>query len=1194
MNLSCLLPLIRDLTTYKDIVGHLTSSNGTHTTIVPNAARACVIASLYHDLNLPIMVITNKPEAVKKLFSELNAWCLPSANLHSFPEPEFSPYEYYSYFSNNTTQERLKALSALTLYNQTKALFHGNNISSQTLKTPAITQQIQNKLDQKHESCSSPIITSDKRPPLIISSTLAIISKTVAQEDFDSFCHVLKPGLSINPFDLLIRWQDMGYEMEDSVMGPGEISRRGGIIDIYPVCSEFPARIEFMGNQIESLRAFNPNSQCSTNILSSLLISPAKEAILSRVVNKITPTALELDGCLPEFKQRIEEDLDKLKQKQWFPHAAFYFPLFNHGNIFHYLPDETIIILDNPSEIQTAVDRLNKEAKASLDIKVKERSLPVNFPSPYFDWDVINAEITGFKRFFLQSWRSGENDNLTMQFTSSPSYGGNLALFLNTARQLIQQRQRLIIISQQTKRLSELLQEENLHTSPITQLEKIPPRSSITLIQGSLEQGWSINKDLTILTDAELFGFIKQRRLRKKTVSGQRWLIPQLNMGDYVVHVDHGIARFGGLTKMLSDGQEQEYLVLEYAADGKLYVPTYQIGRISRYIGASGQNPILNKLGTQEWYRTKERIKESVIDRAQELLALYAAREAIQGFAYSPDVLWQYEMEASFAYLETPDQVDAIAAVKEDMEKTKPMDRLICGDVGYGKTEVALRASFKAVMDNKQVAVLVPTTVLAQQHFKTFSQRLQAFPIKIEMLSRFCSPDKSKEIIEGLAKGSIDICLGTHRLLHNNISFNDLGLVIIDEEQRFGVLQKERLKQMRKEVDVLALSATPIPRTLHMSLTGIKDISIMETAPEERLAIKTYIGTYNKTLVRQAILREIERNGQVFYVHNRVHDIVTVANKLKELIPEAIISIAHGQMPKGKLEQVIADFTAGKNDVLVATTIIQLGLDMPNTNTMIVDQADRFGLSQLYQLRGRIGRGANQAYAYFLYSRDKELSPQAHKRLRTIYEATELGGGFTIAMKDLEIRGAGNLLGTKQSGHIAAIGFEFYCQMLADAVEKIKSTEYSDSAISAIMPEEIPLPSVALPLTAHIPEEYVASLSTKLSLYSRLAKVNCNKEIEQISQELRDRFGSLPITTRNLLYVAKIRILATQARIISISTHRKHITIRLPVQYKLPANKYQHNDIRLGVTQITFDYKSLGQRWMTLLEDILQDLSDTN
>jgi len=1140
------------------------------------------------------MVITTQPEAVKKLYLELQAWCPPSTNLHVFPELEFSPYDYYSYYSNNTTQDRLKVLSSLILYNQITDHSHGSHVCSQTLNEPLITQQTQNNTYQEQKSASGSIEAKAQYPPLIISSTLAIISKTVTPENFDSHYYVLKQGSMINPVDLLVMCQDMGYEMVDSVEESGEMSRRGGILDIYPICSEFPARIEFIGNEIESLREFNPDNQCSTNKISSLSISPAKEAILSGVADKMLPCTLELGYCLPECQQRIKDDLAKLKQKQWFPNAGFYFPLFNSGNILRYLPDETIIIIDNPSEMQTAIERLNKEAFASRDIKLKEGSLPENFPSPYFEWKAMNQEFGRFNKLILPSWHTSDNKNESMHFISPPSYGNNLPLFLNTATQLVQQHQRLIIISQQTKRLSELLREKDLYTTPISQLDKIPPHSSITLLQGSLEQGWSINKSLTILTDTELFGIVKQQRPRKKTASGKHWLAPQLNPGDYVVHIDHGIARFGGLKRMLADGKEQEYLILEYAADGRLYVPTYQIGRISQYIGAGEQKPTLNRLGTQDWYKTKRKVKESVADMAQELLVLYAAREAVQGFAYSPDVLWQHEMEASFPYLETPDQSDAIAAVKDDMENMKPMDRLICGDVGYGKTEVALRASFKAVMDNKQVVVLVPTTVLAQQHFQTFSQRLQAFPIKIEMLSRFCSPSRSKTAIEGLALGTVDICIGTHRLLHKNISFKDLGLVIIDEEQRFGVLQKERLKKMRQEVDVLALSATPIPRTLHMSLTGIKDISIMETAPEERLAIKTYIGIYNEALVRQAILREIERNGQVFYVHNRVQDISIIADNLKNLIPEATMSIAHGQMPEDHLENVIADFSAGKYDVLVTTTIIQLGLDMPNTNTMIIDHADRFGLAQLYQLRGRIGRGSNQAYAYFLYSKEKDLSPQAHKRLRTIYEATELGGGFAIAMKDLEIRGAGSMLGVKQSGHIAAIGFEFYCQMLADAVEEIKATKYLDSAVSARKAEEITFPSVALPLTAYIPEEYVANLNARLSLYSRLAKIKSEEGIVNITLELKDRFGSIPEITNNLLYVAKIKIFAMQAKIISISTHRRQITMMLSEPYKIPSNKYLHKGIKLGTTQISLDHKILGREWMTILENILQDLSAVN
>jgi transcription-repair coupling factor (superfamily II helicase) len=635
---------------------------------------------------------------------------------------------------------------------------------------------------------------------------------------------------------------------------------------------------------------------------------------------------------------------------------------------------------------------------------------------------------------------------------------------------------------------------------------------------------------------------------------------------------------------MSSDGIEREYLILEYAAGDKLYVPTERIERISRYIGAGDQAPPLSRLRTPEWERTKKRVKESVADIAHELLDLYAAREVAPGFAFSEDSLWQQELEASFPYMETPDQIEAIVTVKEDMEQAKPMDRLICGDVGYGKTEIALRAAFKAIMDNKQVAILVPTTVLAQQHFATFSERLQTFPLRVEMLSRFCPPEKEGEILEGLANGTVDICIGTHRLLQKDVTFKGLGVVIIDEEQQFGVVQKEKLKQIRKEVDTLALSATPIPRTLHMSLAGIRDMSVVETPPEERLSIKTYVGVYDDTQVRQVVLRELERDGQVFFVHNRVQSIALAASRLQDLVPEARIAIAHGQMPEEQLEKVMTDFIAGKYDILVTTTIIQLGLDMPNVNTLIIDQADKFGLAQLYQLRGRVGRGINQAYAYFFFDEGKRLTPQAYKRLRTIFEATELGSGFGIAMKDLEIRGAGNLLGVKQSGHIAALGFDLYCQLLAEAVEELKAKQAGE-----VRKKEIEfIPSISLPLTAHIPEGYVSNLNTRLNLYHKLAKVEHIEEVADVAQEFKDRFGALPQPVENLLYMVKIKALATRAKVSSISTQGKQIVIKPQTDSRwLIATSPIDGTVKIGATQIKLDTKLLGDRWTGVLEEIL-------
>ena len=1159
MNLSCLLSLLREVPAYKQLVEQLFATKGERKALILDAAKPYLIASLYEELNLPVLVITAQPEDAKKVYEQLQVWCSSSADLHHFPEIDFLPYEYLASYPTNTMLERLQVLATSALYN------------------------------------------NRDKPPLIVASALAMISKTVPKRDFASACHILKQGMFVNPLELLHNWQSIGYEMEDIVEVPGSMSRRGGIVDIFPVCNQLPARIEFWGNQIESMRFFHPESQCSTKPMSSLTVTPAREVVIPK--EKQISNGLNLDSCTAEVKQRFEEDLNRLQQGQWFPGAEFYFPLFNTESIFDYLPDNTLLILDTPEQIEAVIERLLNQARELRGAKLEHGELPQGFPSPYLAGEELQSKLKArlcltlsglsLQGEAIEPWNGAVDHEQALPFTPSQSYGGTVT-FLRKAKRMVEQKERVLVISHQADRLVELLQEQDIHTAPTSQIEQPPPQGSITALRGSLPEGWMLNNTLNLITDAELFGFVKQARPTKKMPIRRQWLLPQLSPGDYVVHIDHGIGRFNGLTKMSTDGIEREYLILEYAAGDKLYVPTDQIGRVSRYIGASDQPPPLNRLGTREWQRTKRKVEESVVDIAQELLLLYAAREVTPGFAFSSDTLWQQELEASFPYMETPDQLEAIMATKEDMERAKPMDRLICGDVGYGKTEVALRTAFKAVMDDRQVAMLVPTTVLAQQHFTTFRERLQAFPLKVEMLSRFCSPEEERETLEGLIQGTVDICIGTHRLLQKDIAFKDLGLVIIDEEQRFGVVQKEKLKQMRREVDVLTLSATPIPRTLHISLTGIRDMSIMETPPEERLCIKTHVGVYDEPLLRQAILRELERNGQAFFVHNRVQSIALAANKLQALVPEAKIAIAHGQMPEEALEKVMSDFIAGNHDVLITTTIIQLGLDMPNVNTLIVDQADKFGLTQLYQLRGRIGRGINQAYAYFFFDKGKRLTPQAHKRLRTIFEATELGAGFGIAMKDLEIRGAGNLLGIKQSGHIAAIGFDLYCQLLAEAVKELKARQGHCERPSVIAAYRKQSPGIALPLTAHIPEEYVSNLNTRLSLYHRLAKIEHLEEIEEIAQELRDRFGALPQPVENLLYMVKIKVLATKANIGSISTLGRQIAIKPKegVGYELAKQSLsQHYDgVKIGATQIRLDITHFGNSWTEALEEILQGM----
>jgi len=1197
MNLSCLLSLFKETPAYKQLVGQLVASNGKQKVVILGAAKPFLIAALHEEFNLPLIVVTAQPKDAKGLYEQLQTWCSPSVDLMQFPEVDFSPYEYFTSYPRKAMMERLQVLASLSLYGP-----FASRHSKRREESYVTGGKLYEKSGSLSPSLPSVLGVTTKQPPLVVASALAIVSKTIPVEDFVRAWHFLRRGMAADPVALLHKWQRMGYEMEDVVEIPGTMSRRGGIIDIFPVCSQFPARIEFLGNQVESMRLFNPESQCSIKSISLLNITPAKEVLMSPERQMIN--ALDLDSCTAEVKAHFEEDITRLQQGQWFSGAEFYSPLFNTADVFDYLCPNALIILDAAEQIEVVIERVNREAQELREVKLGNAVLPRGFPSPYFTWGELEPKVKARQWLVLESWNTAlvpkpgelpgisavENHQQTLPFSLASSYAGDLGRFLREAKQMIQQKQRVVVVSNQTSRLAELFQGEDVYVSPTSRMEEVPPCGSITLLQGSLAKGWVINRKLNLVTDAELFGFVKQRRLSKKEPIRRQWLLPQLSPGDYVVHIDHGVGRFSGLNQMSAGGVEREYLVLEYAAGDRLYVPVEQIGRVSPYVGASDRPPVLNRLGTQEWQRTKKAVERSVADIAQELLSLYANREVTAGFAFSTDTLWQQELEASFPYLETPDQAEAVLAIKEDMEKARPMDRLICGDVGYGKTEVALRAAFKAVMDNKQVAILVPTTILAQQHFVTFTQRLQPFPLKIAVLSRFCSPEKEGETIVGLANGTVDICIGTHRLLQKDVAFKDLGLVIIDEEQRFGVAQKEKLKQMRREVDVLTLTATPIPRTLHMSLTGIRDMSIIETSPEERLSIKTCVGAYDDVLVREAILRELERNGQVFFIHNRVQSIPFVASRLQSLVPEAEISIAHGQMHEDELEKVMAGFAAGRCDILVTTTIIQLGLDMPNVNTLIVDQADKFGLTQLYQLRGRIGRGTNQAYAYFLFDKGKQLTLQAHKRLRTIFEITELGAGFGIAMKDLEIRGAGNLLGAEQSGHVAAVGFDLYSQMLAEAVEKLKLGQEGEGKRNACVDKTKQVPSVALPLSAYIPEEYVSKLSTRLNLYRKLVNIGRIEEIGNMAQELRDRFGALPQQVEGLLYIIEIKIRAAKAGVGSIYTQGKQVVLS-PVAERMSLSasclrKYEYA-IKIGASQLRLDTKRLGNKWQRALQELL-------
>ena len=1105
MNVSSLLTLLSQKPYYQELLHEVNGGKALRKVlVVTDAAKPFLIATLHHDLKLPVLVITAHSDDSRRLYEEFRHWDAHAESILSFPEAGFLPENYIAP-DTMLLSERIKTLSAL-------------------VQSPDPASAV-------------------RHPYLIVSHASAASGYIISPQDFGKSNIPLSVGMTIDPVSLISVCQTIGYILEDIVEVPGLISRRGGIIDVFSRNFDAPVRLEFFGNQIESIRFFDPKTQRSVRTVSSVTIVPSSE----------------------------ESDT------------------FHRSSIFDYLPDNAVIILDDMPGIEAAVAQVNSQWDEFIQAEPSDDKKRHPY---YFTFDLFLQRIQQFSvTITLSPWVSDIAENISPSvwpFASLPNYGGRLDAVIADLRRMADEHRRIVIISQQPDRLNELLLEHDIIASYVSEIDRVPPENSFVLLRGSLTEGWLLKNTVAIFTDREIFGIVKQQRLSRKRPIRHHTFTNEFEESDYVVHVDHGIARFVGIIKRLSDDIEKEYLVLQYANDDRLFVPVDQIDRVSRYIGASDQPPALSHFGTQEWVKTKLRVRKSVVDMARALLNLYATREVTTGFAFSPDTLWQQELELSFPYTETTDQLSAINAVKQDMERLKPMERLVCGDVGYGKTEVALRAAFKAVMDNKQVAVLVPTTILAQQHFNTFSERLKAFPIRVKMLSRFCSAVEEQRVIEELSAGQVDICIGTHRLLQKDISFKSLGLLIVDEEQRFGVGHKEYLKNLTQGIDVLTLSATPIPRTLHMSLVGIRDMSTIETPPEDRLPITTFVGRYEESTIREAILRELERNGQIFYVHNRVSDIDLVAQKLKTLVPEARILFAHGQMSEDGLERVMTDFASHKADVLVTTTIIESGLDMPNVNTLIVDKADKFGLTQLYQLRGRIGRGSNMAYAYFFYNTMDQLNELARKRLATIAEATELGAGFAIAMRDLEIRGAGNLLGAEQSGHIAAVGYDLYCHLLSEAIRDIKDAQPSQKKI---ITGDVSVPSIALPLDAYIPESYISAVNARLSVYQRLVLMNTIQDISDMERELIDRFGQLPQTVQDLLYVVRVRYLASKVNIESINYNNDEIIVycKTAVENKeMTLLKHYENSVDIGHKQVRITRDK--QSWKSALLHVLESM----
>ena len=999
-------------------------------------------------------------------------------------------------------------------------------------------------------------------PSLIIAPARALMTLTLPKREFALAFHSLKIGQVLDMEAITKKWLSLGYERVYTVTTPGEFARRGGILDIWPSSELLPIRIELFGDEIDSFRQFTPATQRTNQKLEKIFIGPAKEFITPLVDD--TPIA----------------------------YNEFHIPVIHKhpGSLFDYLPKDTLILTDNTSAFKQIALDLEEQA-VSLRQDYLENDGDQDYPLPYLTYSEIEDRLSFFQTIQLGPASSEYDNPLSFSFASNPRFGGQLKLFIEHTQNTLISGDTVFVVSRQAARLKDVW-EENIFAEDDPQPE---------ILEGSITDGWNLTPKtgtrVHLLTDGEIFGWRRpQPRQRPRPQAPP----PESKYGDFeindlVVHTDHGIGYYKGLVEREIEGIKAEYLCIEYAEGDQLYVPIHQADRINRYIGAKGRLPSVSRLSGTEWKRIKAKVQKAVEEVADDLLELYARRAAAVGFAAKKDTPWQRELEASFPYIETPDQLRVLAEVKQDMERPRPMDRLICGDVGYGKTEIALRAAFKAVLSGKQVGILVPTTILAQQHYRTFRQRLAAFPAKVEMLSRFRSQAQQRKILSALAEGSVDIIIGTHRLIQPDVNFKDLGLVIIDEEQRFGVAHKEHLKKLRTEVDILTLTATPIPRTLYMALTGVRDISTINTPPEERLPIITHVGPYDPKIVRKAILREIERGGQAFFVHNRVHSILGIKAQLAQLVPEARFVVAHGQMAEKELAKKMKEFIDGEVDVLISTSIIESGLDIPNANTLIVDRADTFGLAQLYQLRGRVGRGAQRAYTYFFKHQSRPSTDQGNLRLETLAENTQLGAGFSIAMRDLEIRGAGDFLGTRQHGHIAAVGLNLYTRLLNQAVNQIKKHgDLQQDALPVSAVAYHPIISVDLPLLIAIPESYIPDKDFRLKLYRRLADAHTFEDIKNLETEFTDRFGPIPPETENLFYQLKVRTWAEDIGANSVAVESNQVTIRFP---SLPEGYPKRNfpplgrDVKTGKNAIWFSTE-IELPWQQKLIEILTTISN--
>ncbi|WP_282923941.1 transcription-repair coupling factor [Mediterraneibacter massiliensis] len=902
----------------------------------------------------------------------------------------------------------------------------------------------------------------------------------------------------------------LGYEREEQIEGPGQFAVRGGILDVYPLTGELPVRIELWGDEIDSIRTFDVESQRSVENLDEVVIYPAKE--------------------------RLEEAEKSVSFLAYFPR------------------EDSLLFLDEPLRLMEHANETEEEYIHSQEKRADTYAGETEEKLTVFPVKKIAEKMN---RYFGIAFTMLESKcgpfkvraSFSFQAKGVNPYNNSFELLTRDLKRLKRAGYRVVLLSgsrTRAKRLAEDLRDYDLSSFYSEDMDREVEPGEIMAAYGHVAEGYEYPLlKFMVISETDIFGKKKKKKKRRAYEGQKIQAFTDLKVGDYVVHENHGLGIYQGIEKIEIDKVTKDYMKISYADGGSLYILATQLDLIQKYAGADAKKPKLNKLGTSQWARTKKQVRGAVQEVAKDLVELYAKRQQSEGYAYEPDTVWQKEFEEMFPFEETEDQLHAIEDTKRDMESTKIMDRLICGDVGYGKTEIAIRAAFKAVQEGRQVVYLVPTTILAQQHYNTFSQRMKDFPVRIDLLCRFKTTQQQKKTVEDLKKGLVDIVIGTHRVLSKDVQYKNLGLLVIDEEQRFGVTHKEKIKKLKENIDVLTLTATPIPRTLHMSLIGIRDMSVLEEAPMDRMPIQTYVMEYNDEMVREAIVRELSRNGQVYYVYNRVTDIVDIAGRIQKLVPEATVSFAHGQMNERQLENIMYDFINGEIDVLVCTTIIETGLDISNANTMIIHDADRLGLSQLYQLRGRVGRSNRMAYAFLLYRRDKLLKEVAEKRLAAIREFTDLGSGFKIAMRDLEIRGAGNLLGEAQHGHMAAVGYDLYCKMLGEAVRQLKGEAK----------EEVFTTTMDLNVDAYIPESYIPNEYQKLDIYKRIAGIENEEELEDMTEELLDRFGDIPKRVQQLLTIAGLKALAHSCYITSVEQKGDELKLTMYEKARLDPRK---------------------------------------